>query len=108
MAKAKSKATRTPKSSDDVEWEKRWTQRLAALESAFGKSDPKVGHSVFPFEFGAEMGGAADIVSFSRHTKGKLYVTAELIGNAEQKKNVLGNYELAICVRISRTNSLVS
>jgi hypothetical protein len=81
------------------EWTKWWDARLAALESILGRSDETVGHAPVPFELGADAGGAADILFFKNHLKGIVSVTAELIGQDEQIRNELGNYELMICHR---------
>ena len=52
-----------------------------------------------PFEFGADAGGAADIIYFKQKIPGVIATTCELIGNDEQVPNTLGNYELAVCHR---------
>jgi len=78
-----------------------WNDRLTALESLFGKSDDVVGHAVVPFFLGVDAGGAADVVYFKSHFPGRLAVTADLIGCGNQKRNSLGNYELAIAHRDS-------
>jgi len=57
------------------------------------------GHAVIPFQFGPDMGGAADIIYFHQHIDGIVSVTSELIGCDEQIRNALGNYELMICHR---------
>lgn len=76
-----------------------WNERLLQLQTLFGKPDDVVGHAVVPFSMGPKHGGAADLVYFSNHIPGRLSVTAELIGCPEQKRNQLGNYELAIAHR---------
>ena len=80
-------------------WTLWWDARLEALEGLFGKADDRVGHAMVPFELGPDLGGAADIVYFREYGPGVLAVTAELIGNADQTPNSMGNYELAICTR---------
>jgi hypothetical protein len=72
---------------------------MAAFEVVLGKSDDRVLHGVIPFYLGYENGGRADVVSFSHHLNGIVYVTAELIGCEEQSPSVLGNYELMVCQR---------
>ena len=84
---------------ENSEWEKLWDERLRALESLYGKSAGVVGHAVVPFEFGPEIGGAADVVYFNEWKPGRLSVTAQLIGCDEQKPNDQGAFELAICHR---------
>ena len=84
---------------NDNEWEKWWDARVAAIEGVLGKSEDVVGHSVIPFQFGCEMGGAADIIYFCKHLPGRVSVTCELIGCEDQVPNNLGNYELMICHR---------
>ena len=70
------------------------------MQSAFGPTDGMVGHAPIPFELGAELGGAADVVYFREfHPEGVLAVTSELIGRDDQVTSSLGNYELAICQR---------
>ncbi|TWT74419.1 Suppressor of fused protein (SUFU) [Posidoniimonas polymericola] len=81
------------------EWTLWWDARLAAMESVLGKSHDTVGHGTIPFHLGADLGGTADIVYFHNHVDGIVSVTAELIGNADQAPNSMGNYELAICSR---------
>jgi suppressor of fused protein SUFU len=83
----------------DDEWSELWDARLAAIEKVLGPSDDSVIHGMIPFQFGQEMGGQADIVMFSKHVDGTVYVTADLIGNEEQQTNSMGNYELMICRR---------
>lgn len=70
--------------------------RQRALETAFGKMDDTVTHAVVPFQFGYDAGGRAHVYHFSNWKPGVLSVTASLIGEPDQKSNVLGNYELAI------------
>ena len=69
---------------------------MQGLEAAFGKSDNIHLHAPIPFEAGLDLGGSPDVVTFSNYTNGKLYVTADLIGCADQKPNSHGNYELAV------------
>ena len=83
----------------DDDWSELWDARLAAIEKVLGPSDDNVIHGMIPFQFGQEMGGQADIVMFSKHVDGTVYVTADLIGNEEQQTNAMGNYELMICRR---------
>jgi hypothetical protein len=83
----------------DDEWTLWWDARVAAMESILGKSADTVGHGVIPFQFGAEMGGAADIVYFRNHLDGVVAATSELIGCDDQLQNDQGNYELMICSR---------
>src|SRR5262249_21643937 len=69
------------------------------MEAVLGKMDEMVGHATIPFDLGADIGGAADIVCFRNHVPGMLSVTSELIGRDDQRLNALGNYELAVCHR---------
>lgn len=86
--------------SDDAdEFQRWWDARVSAMENVLGKSHNMHGHAVIPFEFGPDMGGAADIIYFHEHIHGIVSVTSELIGCDEQKFNSLGNYELMICHR---------
>jgi hypothetical protein len=80
-------------------WQEWWTARVAAIETVLGPSDDIVGHATLPFQIGADLGGAADIIYFRKHVPGVIAVTSELIGCDEQIKNALGNYELMICQR---------
>jgi hypothetical protein len=80
-------------------WEEWWDARILALESVLGPADDMVGHAVIPFFLGVEAGGSADILYFTSHLPGIVSVTANLIGETDQIKNALGNYELAICHR---------
>lgn len=84
---------------DDDEFQRWWDARVSAMENVLGKSHNMHGHAVIPFHFGADMGGAADIIYFHEHIDGIVSVTSELIGCDEQKSNSLGNYELMICHR---------
>lgn len=81
------------------DWEAWWDARTAAFEAVLGKSDELVGHSIVPFEFGVEAGGAADVLYFRNHLAGVVTVTAQLIGDDDQIPNDQGNYELMICER---------
>jgi hypothetical protein len=83
------------------DWQAMWDARLTAIESVLGKSESVVGHSPIPFHFGSELGGAADVIYFRHHRPGIVAVTSELIGDVEQVRNQLGNYELMICQRES-------
>jgi Suppressor of fused protein (SUFU) len=83
----------------DDEWTLWWDARVKAMESVLGKSANTVGHGVIPFQFGAEMGSAADIVYFRNHLDGVVAATSELIGCDDQQPNEQGNYELMICSR---------
>ncbi len=84
----------------DDEWQRWWDARLAAMQNVFGPTDGMVGHATIPFEVGAELGGAADVVYFRAFLPGAvLAVTSELIGRDDQVTSDLGNYELAICQR---------
>lgn len=85
--------------SDPDDWTLWWDARMAAFESVLGPSDELVGHATVPFSLGADIGGAADVVYFRRHIPGVVCVTSELIGNADQRPNGLGHYELLICHR---------
>ena len=84
---------------EDDEWTLWWNARLAAMEEILGKSDDIVGHGMIPFQFGADMGGTADLVYFREHLDGVVSVTSELIGCDDQLPNEQGNYELMICTR---------
>lgn len=84
---------------DADEFQRWWDARISAMENVLGKSHDMHGHAVVPFQFGPEMGGAADIVYFHEHIDGIVSVTSELIGCDEQRFNTLGNYELMVCHR---------
>ena len=84
---------------DSDRWITWWDARMTAMRNVLGDSDAMVGHATIPFEVGAELGGAADIVYFRTHVPGVVSVTSELIGRDDQLENSLGNYELAICHR---------
>ena len=81
------------------EWEQWWDARVAAMEQLWGKAEDYVEHAVIPFDFGPDMGGAADLIYFKHHLPGMIVVTSELIGREDQIPNSLGNYELAVCHR---------
>jgi hypothetical protein len=85
--------------SEERGWEAWWDARVAAMEDLFGPCDEFVGHATIPFEMGAAVGGAADVILFKRYLPGVIAVTSDLIGNNDQELNSLGNYELAICTR---------
>jgi Suppressor of fused protein (SUFU) len=87
------------KSSDEDEWGEWWDARVAGIETVLGPSHDMVGHAPVPFDLGADIGGAADIIYFKKHLKGIVSVTSELIGHYEQVQNDFGNYELMICHR---------
>ena len=55
------------------EWEGSW-ECVAALAPILGKPADRVYHAVVPFQ----LGGSADVLSFSGYTPGATYVTAEL------------------------------
>jgi hypothetical protein len=86
-------------SPSEDEWGQWWDARVAAIEQILGPSHDMVGHAVIPFDFGADIGGAPDIIYFKQHLKGVVSVTSELIGHDEQIQNDLGNYELMVCHR---------
>src|SRR5262249_13023287 len=76
-----------------------WKPRIEALEVILGPQGKMDLHAPIFFDMGAEMGGAPDIHTFTRHVKGVVaYVTAELIGRDNQPANELGNYEIVICL----------
>jgi Suppressor of fused protein (SUFU) len=87
------------KTTDEDEWGAWWDARVAAIETILGPSHDMVGHAPVPFDMGADIGGAADIIYFKNHVKGVVSVTSELIGHDVQVQNDLGNYELMICHR---------
>jgi len=81
------------------EWTAWWNARVAAMDRILGPHDDLVGHATVPFDVGADLGGAADIVYFQVKPSGVVAVTSELIGRDDQVENQLGNYELMICER---------
>ena len=86
-------------SDDEDNWTRWWDARAVALEAVLGPSDGMVGHAMIPFDLGAEVGGAADILYFRGHLRGIVATTAALIGRDDQVPSPLGNYELMICAR---------
>jgi hypothetical protein len=79
--------------------EKWWNPRVKALEKILGPQGKMDLHAPIFFDVGAEMGGAPDVHTFTRHKKGVVaYVTAELIGRDNQVPNEMGNYEMMICL----------
>lgn len=80
----------------EATWEELWDTRIAAMNARFGPVDDLVLHATIPFEVGLDLGGGPDLVTFSSFTDGRLYVTAELIGNSDQIPNAEGAYELAL------------
>jgi hypothetical protein len=81
--------------SSPQDWQRQWDSRLSVLESKLGKSDDNILTSPIPIY----LGGGADVVMFNQHIDGTVYVTAGLIGNGNQKRTKLGQYELMICLR---------
>jgi hypothetical protein len=79
---------------DDV-WQRLWHARLAALETVLGPAEDAVYHSPIPFY----LDGGADVVVFTNHNEGVVYVTADLIGDDRSKPSEVGQYELMICLR---------
>lgn len=80
-----------------MEEENDYDEKVQKLESIFGDSGESVLHASIPFFVGQEDGGASDVFIFPNHKNGIAYATFDLIGNEEQVKNKIGNYELAIC-----------
>ena len=79
--------------------EKWWNPRVKALEKILGPQGDMDLHAPIFFDVGAELGGAPDVHTFTRHKKGAVaYVTAELIGRDNQVPNEMGNYEIMICL----------
>lgn len=79
--------------------DKWWKPRAKALEEILGPQGEMDLHAPIFFDMGAEMGGAPDIHTFTRHKKRVVcYVTAELIGRDNQPTSELGNYELVVCL----------
>ena len=71
--------------------------RQRALEPTFGPADEMHIHAVVPFEFGLDIGGRPDMLTWSEYVPGvKLYVTCDLTGNEDQPPNRDGQYELAV------------
>ncbi len=89
----------TDKENQGDEWTLWWNARIEAMERILGKSADTIGHGIIPFQFGAEAGGAADIVYFRNHLNGVVAATSELIGSDDQLSNDQGSYELVICSR---------
>jgi hypothetical protein len=81
------------------DWQMWWDARVSAIESVLGKCEDLVGHAPIPFDFGANLGGTADVVYFRKHLSGVIAVTSELIGRDDQVRTGLGNYELMVCAR---------
>lgn len=81
------------------QWKEWWDARTEAMEAVLGEMDAEVLHAAIPFQLGVDLGGAADVVSFSQNLDGIAYVTSELIGMDDQAPGELGNYELMICHR---------
>lgn len=81
------------------QWKRWWNARTEAMEAVLGEMDGEVLHAAIPFQLGVDLGGTADVVSFSQNLDGIAYVTSELIGMDDQAPGELGNYELMICHR---------
>ncbi|HEY8751720.1 MAG TPA: suppressor of fused domain protein [Tepidisphaeraceae bacterium] len=77
------------------EWKQAWDVRKAAIESVLGPAEDTVLHATVPFH----LGGQADVLSFRGHITGRVFATCELLGEASQKRNLLGTYELVIAHR---------
>jgi hypothetical protein len=81
-------------------WELTWNARLAALSRFLGPSADKVYHATIPFNLGADIGGAADVVLFPEYCGGLAYVTSEMSGvDVGQVEGEFASYELMICTR---------
>jgi hypothetical protein len=50
-----------------------WDARAEAMETVLGEMDSEVLHAVIPFQLGADLGGAADVVTFSQNLDGIAY-----------------------------------
>ena len=66
------------------------------LNKLLGKQYEKVLHSIVPFDFGYDVGGASDVYIYKNHINGIVYITGDLFGK-EQAKSDAGNYEFMIC-----------
>jgi len=69
-----------------------WDARADALARVFGANYDQSFHAPHPFS----LGGQADVVAFSHHLDGVVYVTAELSGKPDES---YADYELMICHR---------
>lgn len=76
-----------------------FSERQRALARVLGKPSDTHLHAVIPFDFGPEIGGAADVLQFRKHVRGVAYATCELLGRPDQIRNELGAYELLVCLR---------
>jgi hypothetical protein len=77
---------------EEDDWEEVWNARSEALAQVIGQADDSVLHSPHPFA----LGGNADVIAFSNHLSGMVYVTAELTG---KPGHCYADYELMICHR---------
>jgi hypothetical protein len=81
-----------PPADDYEQW---WNARLAAMVVILGPPEDFVHHAPQPLY----LGGFADVLEFRHYIPGFAYVTSDLIGESQQHKSRLGNYELIICTR---------
>jgi hypothetical protein len=79
----------------DDDWQQTWDARKAALQGVLGEADDTVFHAPVPFH----LGGFADVLSFHKHIPGRVAATCELLGEASQKQNQLGSFELVVAHR---------
>ena len=73
-----------------------WDAGADALAQVFGADYDQGFHAPHPFS----LGGHADVVAFSHHLDGVVYVTAELSGKPDES---YADYELMICHRSAQS-----
>ena len=77
---------------NDDDWEEVWDARAEALAAVLGSGHDEVYHAPHPFS----LGGQADVMAFTHHLNGVVYVTAELTGKPDA---CYADYELMVCHR---------
>ena len=77
---------------NDDDWEEVWDARAEALATVLGSGHDEVYHAPHPFS----LGGQADVMAFTHHLNGVVYVTAELTGKPDA---CYADYELMVCHR---------
>lgn len=76
-----------------------WEELTTSLSTCLGDADDSLIQSEVPFYEGADAGGFSDVLVYSSHLDGKVYVTADCILSGAQIENVHGSYELMIVHR---------
>jgi len=92
------------KEPSDEEFNAHYELKKEGLEKILGPMDDVVGHALIPFQ----VGGAVDMYYFSKHLRGTVFATMELIkpDGTGPKPNQRGTYELITCTKLKNTLDL--